>query len=99
MKTSRMYVSLFAVILAIASSSFTGTNSGQIYFFTGNSSNLFDPNQYVSAEPPGLCQQGSDVACSIRIPEPYTDKADFLEAAAITPSLLSDATQTRRAQQ
>lgn len=98
MKTSRMYVSLFAVILAIASSSFTGANSGQIYFFTGNSSNLYDPNEYVSTEPSGLCQQGSDVPCSIQIPDGYNDKTDFLQAAASTPSLLTNATLSERAQ-
>ncbi|NCT93006.1 MAG: hypothetical protein GXC72_01165 [Chitinophagaceae bacterium] len=73
--------SLVAIVIAISASAFTAVKDQPQYYFIGTSENLFDPDMYVTDPPAGLCQEGNVVPCLIEVPEGFTDKEDWLEAA------------------
>lgn len=88
--------SLVAIVIAISASAFTAVKGGQHYYFIGTSGDLFDPTMYVTDPPDGLCQEGNVLPCLIEVPEGFTDKEDWLEAAETSPTTFNSGILSKR---
>lgn len=90
--------SLVAIVIAISASAFTAVKDQPQYYFIGTSSiHLFNPEFYVTdPEVTPSCDVSGSLPCLVQVPEGFSDKQDWLEAAEQNSTVLEEGIMSRK---